>query len=89
MDNDSRVFKGLKILMAVIMVAGFFGLGINYSYLKWLNIRESFFNMINPLAHLQVIISMVQTQLFWQLLGVAALGALGYFGLDYLNKEKG
>lgn len=73
--------KILQGLFGFMWMIGFIGNGILFMYVEWTYIRQSFFNMINPLIHLQVMITLLTTPLFWILLDfeVFILCKLTYF----------
>lgn len=73
--------KILQGLFGFMWMIGFIGNGILFMYVEWTYIRQSFFNMINPLIHSQVMITLLTTPLFWILLDfeVFILCKLTYF----------
>ena len=76
--------KILQGLFGFMWIIGLIGNGILFMYVEWTYIRQSFFNMINPLIHLQVMITLLTMPLFWILL---AMAISGYFGATALEKK--
>jgi hypothetical protein len=57
------------------------GLIALFSWLDWPNIRQNFWNLLDPFTYLNVLVAMLTLPLFWILLVLALAGwALGAWG---------
>lgn len=74
----------MKTVASIMHAIGYGGNGLLFLYIETVGILRNPINLINPLYHLQVIIALLTTPLFWLLLlvtlagvGVAALSEKG------------
>lgn len=61
---------------------------ILFLYVEWTYLRQSFFQIINPFLHLQVILTLIMMPTFWVLIVITALVILAEFGIDTYIKKK-
>jgi hypothetical protein len=54
-----------------------------FIYFEWLNVRQSFFNFINPLSEITVLLSWISSWEFWIFLVITIVG----FGISYLSDK--
>ncbi|GAI17663.1 unnamed protein product [marine sediment metagenome] len=62
--------------------------GILFLYVEWTYLRQSFFQIINPFLHLQVILTLIMMPTFWVLIVITALVILAEFGINTYIKKK-
>lgn len=78
------LLKGLSGLLMLVWGAGFFGNMLLFGYVEWLLIREQFWKILMPWLQLEVIGTLLGTQLFWILLAMTVIGYAGSAGLSKL-----
>ncbi|GEM86388.1 hypothetical protein [Meiothermus granaticius] len=71
-------------IFGVVWMIGFAGNILLFLYAEWLLIRESFWNLINPLLQLGAIIQLLTWPLFWIFV---AITLIGYFGAQYFSQR--
>lgn len=76
--------KVLQGLFGLLYGAGFIGNGLLFLYVEWSYLRQSFLQFLNPLLHLQVLLTLVTMPLFWIL---TAVTVLGYFAMVGVQKH--
>jgi len=80
----------VKILIgffSLVYGVGYFGLGLLFLYVEWVYVSQSFWQILNPLLHLQVIIALLQMPLFWILLICSVGGMFAAVGVDKTKKD--
>ena len=78
------MMKALQGLFGLLYGAGFIGNGLLFLYVEWGYLRQNFLQMLNPLLHLQVVVTLVTMPLFWIL---TAVTFLGYFAIVGVQKH--
>lgn len=66
--------QGLRGRFGLLDGAGVLGSGLLFLYVQWSYLRQSF--LVNPLLHVQVVLTLLTVPLFWIL---PVLAALAYF----------
>ena len=77
-------YKIIKYILVGMYYIGFIVNSILVLYVEWTYLRQSFFQIINPFLHLQVIIALLTMPIFWILL---AITIVGYFGATSIEKH--
>lgn len=80
--------KILRIILGFISTIIYICHGILFLYVEWTYLRQSFFQIINPFLHLQVILTLIMMPTFWVLIVITALVILAEFGIDTYIKKK-
>lgn len=70
--------KLLSGLFGIVAAVCGFGVSLLWLYVQWLYMRQSFFNMLNPLLQLDILLTMISMPLFW---GLAITGVVCYFAM--------
>lgn len=80
-----KVLAGVfRVFFGFLWVVGVVSNGLLFLYVEWSYLRESFFQLFNPLLHLQVMLTLLTMPLFWIL--TAAI-AIGYMGMNALGER--
>ena len=80
------VLKGLKILFLFIYAVGVFGNALFFLYVEWLFIRANILQIFNPQLQFKVLFFILNTRLFWILVGITVAGAA--FGALFSKYEE-
>lgn len=80
--------KILRKILGFISTIIYICQGILFLYVEWTYLRQSFFQIINPFLHLQVILTLIMMPTFWVLIVITALVILAEFGIDTYIKKK-
>ena len=72
----------LEFFLSLTWFSASIGSGILVLYVEWSYLRQSFLQMFNPFFHLKVIITILSMPLFWFLLAVILMGAMGLRALE-------
>ena len=80
------ILKGLKILFICIYALGVFGNTLFFLYVEWLFIRGNILQILNPWLHYKVLFFILNTRLFWVLVGITIVGVA--FGALFSKYEK-
>ena len=64
----------LQFFFSVLWVIGYVGNGILFLYIEWFYLRQGWVQIFNPFLHVQVLLTLLSTPLFWILLAMAIVG---------------
>ncbi|PZO34899.1 MAG: hypothetical protein DCF17_19810 [Shackletoniella antarctica] len=64
----------LQIFFATLWCIGYLGNGLLFIYIQWSYLRQGWIQIFNPFLHIQVVITLLTTPLFWIFLMMAILG---------------
>ena len=66
----------LQFFFSVLWVIGYVGNGILFLYIEWSYLRQGWVQIFNPFLHVQVLLTLLSTQLFWIW---SAMAIVGYY----------
>ena len=75
----------MRILQAIFGLfygLGYVGNGIFFLYVEWKTLSRSFWQLFNPLFHLEVVITVLTAPLFWILLAVTTVSYFAMMGVE-------
>jgi hypothetical protein len=64
----------LQLFFTTLWGIGYVGNGILFLHIEWTYLREGWIQIFNPLLHIQVILTLLSTSLFWLFLVMAVVG---------------
>ena len=77
----------LKGVFGLVGMLGFVGQILLYLTIMATAISEHPINIVNPLLHVQIILQMLVTPLFWILVAVTALGYFAAVGAEAMERQ--
>ena len=78
----------LQFFFATLWVTGYVGNAILFLYVEWVYLSQGWVQILNPFMHIQVLLTLLSTSLFWLLLSMAIVGYYLTTAIDQQIKEK-
>jgi predicted DNA-binding transcriptional regulator YafY len=75
----------LLFLSSAFLVLGLAGISLLVAYVEWIHAQHNFWAIRNPFFHIQVLLTLLTTPLFWIFLGA---WVLGYYSMLAIEKRE-